>query len=95
MALRHNEDGARRLMQRLQEEAEAKRSIAGRLYPTKLVKQGQVHGWERPARAFTVQEAQQVLLGGKRRSETATERKVRRWKSNLAARATSNGSQID
>ena len=33
MALRHTEEGARRLMQRLQEEAEAKRSIAGRMYP--------------------------------------------------------------
>ena len=33
MTLRHTEDGARRLMQRLQEKAEAKRSIAGRMYP--------------------------------------------------------------
>ena len=64
MALRHNEEGARRLMQRLQEEAEAKRSIAGRLYPTKAEKQGPVHGWGKASESLHRARGATSPLGG-------------------------------
>ena len=42
--MRITHERAMRVMQQAHEEAEAKRSIAGRLYPTKVEKQGPVHG---------------------------------------------------
>ena len=64
MPLRHNEEGARRLIQRLQEEAEAKRSIAGRLYPTKIEKQGPVHGWGKASESLHRTRGATSPLGG-------------------------------
>ena len=45
--MRITHERAMRVMQQAHEEAEAKRSIAGRLYPTKVEKQGPVHGMEK------------------------------------------------
>jgi hypothetical protein len=65
MALRYTEDGARRLMQRLHEEAEVRRSVAGRLYPTKVEKQGPVHGWGKASESVHRARGPVSPLGGK------------------------------
>ena len=73
--MRITHDRAMRVMQQVREEAEAKRSIAGRIYPTKVESKDQSTAGARLARAFTVQEAQLVRLVGKRRSENCNTEK--------------------
>jgi hypothetical protein len=65
MALRYTEEGERRLLQRLREESEARRSVAGRLYPTKVEKQGPVHGWGKASESVHRARGSMSPLGGK------------------------------
>jgi hypothetical protein len=64
MTLRYTEDGERRLLQRLREESEAKRSIAGRMYPPTEIKQGPVHGWGKASESLHRARGATSPLGG-------------------------------
>ena len=64
MTLRPTYDRAMRVMQQVREEAQAKRSIAGRLYPTKIEKQGQVHGWGKASESLHRARGATSPLGG-------------------------------
>ena len=62
--MRITHDRAMRVMQQAHEEAQAKRSIAGRLYPTKVEKQGPIHGWGKASESLHRARGATSPLGG-------------------------------
>ena len=72
MPLRLTEEGEQRLLQRLREEAEAKQSLAGRMYgPTKVKQEGSIHGWGKASESTHRARGFMSPLGGKAKGKTS------------------------
>jgi len=64
MALQPTDKRIEQIRQQVRDEAAAKRSIAGRLYPTKAEKQGPVHGWGKASESLHRARGATSPLGG-------------------------------
>ena len=62
--MRITHDRAMRVMQQAHEEAEAKRSIAGRMYKSTEIKQGPIHGWGKASESLHRARGATSPLGG-------------------------------
>ena len=57
-------DRAMRVMQQVHEDAQAKRSLAGRMFKSTEVKQGQIHGWGKASESLHRARGATSPLGG-------------------------------